>query len=179
MFLINSFHCHYCFLESFGRRNTTLKKFEIFFCRPHCSCSFIWGYLVYQDGGVWFDVIILWELRLHAPVEEGLFGTVFLLPVFLLLLLKIFFNMTGRIFIITVVVTSVIVSRVKGLIFYEKYILCNSGCNHTHTLLSAFGLKKNGLEGRVWSLYLMPGFFAVNEYDRFMIPSTVVNYNPD
>ncbi|UKB81051.1 lycopene cyclase domain-containing protein [Chryseobacterium sp. MEBOG07] len=185
--LINFFTVIICFLASFDRRIQFNKHFGTFLLSSTIvAVPFIlWDIWFTKMGVWWFDVHYTLGVKIAGlPVEEWLFF--YCIPfacVFTYYCLEKFFNLDwADLFNNLIVFTAVIVLAVTGLLFYEKIYTLLTVVVTILTLCYLHFVAKKEWIGRASFVYfiLMPGFFAVNGIlTGSVIPSPVVNYNPD
>ncbi|PWN63983.1 lycopene cyclase domain-containing protein [Chryseobacterium viscerum] len=185
--LINFFTVIICFLASFDRRIQFNKHFGTFLLSSTIvAVPFIlWDIWFTKMGVWWFDVHYTLGVKIAGlPVEEWLFF--YCIPfacVFTYYCLEKFFNLEwADLFNNLIVFTAVIVLAVTGLLFYEKIYTLLTVVVTILTLCYLHFVAKKEWIGRAGFVYfiLMPGFFAVNGIlTGSVIPSPVVNYNPD
>ncbi len=185
--LINFFTVIICFLASFDRRIEFNKLFGKFLLSSTIvAIPFIlWDIWFTAKGVWWFDLHYTLGIKIaELPIEEWLFF--YCIPfacVFTYYCLEKFFKMEWvSVFNNLIVFTAVIVLSVAGLLYYEKiYTLLTVVVTILTLCYLHFIAKKDWIAkaGFVY-LILMPGFFAVNGIlTGSLIPSPVVNYNPD
>lgn len=185
--LINFFTVIICFLASFDRRIQFNKHFGTFLLSSTIvAVPFIlWDIWFTKMGVWWFDVQYTLGVKIAGlPIEEWLFF--YCIPfacVFTYYCLEKFFNLEwADLFNNLIVFTAVIVLAVTGLLFYEKIYTLLTVVVTILTLCYLHFVAKKEWIGRASFVYfiLMPGFFAVNGIlTGSVIPSPVVNYNPD
>lgn len=185
--LINFFTVIICFLASFDRRIQFDKLFGKFLLSSTIVAIpfIIWDIWFTARGVWWFDLNYTLGFKIAGlPIEEWLFF--YCIPfacVFTYYCVEKFYT-TDRADVLNnlIVFTAVIVLGVAGLLYHERIYtlltvivtICTLGYLH-------FIAKKEWI-GRASFVYLilMPGFFAVNGIlTGSLIPSPVVNYNPD
>ena len=185
--LINFFTVIICFLASFDRRIQFDKLFGKFLLSSTIVAIpfIIWDIWFTARGVWWFNLNYTLGFKIAGlPIEEWLFF--YCIPfacVFTYYCVEKFYT-TDRADVLNnlIVFTAFIVLGVAGLLYHERIYtlltvivtICTLGYLH-------FIAKKEWI-GRASFVYLilMPGFFAVNGIlTGSLIPSPVVNYNPD
>lgn len=185
--LINFFTVIICFLASFDRRIQFDKLFGKFLLSSTIVAIpfIIWDIWFTARGVWWFDLNYTLGFKIAGlPIEEWLFF--YCIPfacVFTYYCVEKFYTTDWADVLNNLIVfTAVIVLGVAGLLYHERIYtlltvivtICTLGYLH-------FIAKKEWI-GRASFVYLilMPGFFAVNGIlTGSLIPSPVVNYNPD
>lgn len=185
--LINFFTVIICFLASFDRRIRFNKLFGKFLLSSTIVAIpfIIWDVWFTSKGVWWFDLNYTLGFTIAGlPIEEWLFF--YCIPfacVFTYYCLEKFFSLRGIDGLNNLIVfTAVVVLSVTGLLYHERIytlltvIVTISTLSYLH-----FIVKKNWIARASFVyLVLMPGFFAVNGIlTGSLIPSPVVNYNPD
>lgn len=185
--LINFFAVIICFLASFDRRI----QFNRFFGKFLISSTIvaipfiIWDIWFTGMGVWWFDLryTLGWKIA-RLPVEEWMFF--YCIPfacVFTYYCLEKFFNLSlAGAFNNLIVFTSVIILSVAGLLYHHRIYTLLTVIVTLITLCYLHFIAKKEWIGKASLVYLvlMPGFFAVNGIlTGSLIPSPIVNYNPD
>ncbi|GEJ43999.1 hypothetical protein CRS_06070 [Chryseobacterium sp. ON_d1] len=185
--LINFFTVIICFLASFDRRIQFNKHFGTFLLSSTIvAIPFIlWDICFTRMGVWWFDLKYTLGFKIAGlPVEEWLFF--YCIPfacVFTYYCFEKFYKLAwAEVFNNLIVFTSVIILAVAGLLFFNKIYTLLTVIVTILTLCYLHFIAKKGWIGKVSLVYLilMPGFFAVNGIlTGSVIPSPVVNYNPE
>ncbi|MDQ1859100.1 lycopene cyclase domain-containing protein [Chryseobacterium sp. WLY505] len=185
--LINFFTVIICFLASFDRRI----QFNRFFGKFLLSSTIvavpfiIWDIWFTSKGVWWFDLHYTLGFKIAGlPIEEWLFF--YCIPfacVFTYYCIEKFFTMDWvSVFNNLIVFTGIIILSVAGLLYYQKIYTLVTIVITLLTLCYLHFIAEKDWIGKASFVYiiLMPGFFAVNGIlTGSLIPSPVVNYNPD
>lgn len=185
--LINFFTVIICFLASFDRRIQFNKLFAKFLLSSTIVAIpfIIWDIWFTAKGVWWFDLNYTLGLKIAGlPIEEWLFF--YCIPfacVFTYYCLEKFYTLNRADTLNNLIVfTAFIILGVVGLLYYEKIYTLLTVIVTISTLCYLHFVAKKEWIGRASFVYLvlMPGFFAVNGIlTGSLIPSPVVNYNPD
>ncbi|AZA76397.1 lycopene cyclase domain-containing protein [Chryseobacterium sp. G0186] len=185
--LINFCTVIICFLASFDKRIKFNKLFGKFLISSTIvAIPFIaWDIWFTAKGVWWFDLNYTLGLKIAGlPIEEWLFF--YCIPfacVFTYYCLEKFFILEWISVLNNLIVfTSVIILGVVGLIYYERIYTLLTVIVTLFTLGYLHFIAQKEWLGKASFVYLvlMPGFFAVNGIlTGSIIPSPVVNYNPD
>lgn len=185
--LINFFTVIICFLASFDRRIQFNKLFGKFLLSSTIVAIpfIIWDVWFTSKAVWWFDLNYTLGFTIAGlPIEEWLFF--YCIPfacVFTYYCLEKFFSLRGIDGLNNLIVfTAVIVLSVTGLLYHERiYTLLTVVVTIFTLYYLHFIVKKDWIaQASFVYLVLMPGFFAVNGVlTGSLIPSPVVNYNPD
>lgn len=185
--LINFFTVIICFLASFDRRIQFNKLFGKFLLSSTIVAIpfIIWDVWFTSKGVWWFDLNYTLGFTIAGlPIEEWLFF--YCIPfacVFTYYCLEKFFSLRGIDGLNNLIVfTAVIVLSVMGLLYHERIYTLLTVIVTIFTLCYLHFIVKKDWLARASFVYLvlMPGFFAVNGIlTGSLIPSPVVNYNPD
>ncbi|MBE4948227.1 lycopene cyclase domain-containing protein [Chryseobacterium culicis] len=185
--LINFFTVIICFLASFDRRI----QFSRFFGKFLLSSTIvaipfiIWDIWFTSKEVWWFDLKYTLGFKIAGlPVEEWLFF--YCIPfscVFTYYCLEKYFTLDWmRAFNNLIVFTALIILGVAGLLYYERIYTLLTVLVTIITLCYLHFIAQKEWLGKASFVYtvLTPGFFAVNGIlTGSIIPSPVVNYNPD
>lgn len=185
--LINFFTVIICFLASFDGRI----QFNRFFGKFLLSSTIvavpfiIWDIWFTAKGVWWFDLRYTLGFKIAGlPIEEWLFF--YCIPfacVFTYYCLEKFFTMAWTSsFNNLIVFITVIILGVVGLLYDERIYTLLTVIITIITLCYLHFIAHKEWIGKASFVYLvlMPGFFAVNGIlTGSLIPSPVVNYNPD
>ncbi|WP_288447159.1 lycopene cyclase domain-containing protein [Chryseobacterium culicis] len=185
--LINFFTVIICFLASFDRRIQFHRFFGSFLLSSTIvAVPFIlWDIWFTARGVWWFDLNYTLGFKIAGlPVEEWLFF--YCIPfacVFTYYCIEKFYQLewVGA-FNNLIVFTSVIILSVIGFLYYERIYTLLTVIVTLFTLCYLHFIAKKEWIGKASLVYLilMPGFFAVNGIlTGSLIPSPVVNYNPE
>ncbi|RLJ32384.1 lycopene cyclase domain-containing protein [Chryseobacterium sp. 7] len=185
--LINFFTVIICFAASFDRRIQFNKLFGKFLLSSTIVAVpfIIWDIWFTARGVWWFDLKYTLGFKIAGlPVEEWLFF--YCIPfacVFTYYCIEKFYQLewVGA-FNNLIVFTSVIILSVIGFLYYERIYTLLTVIVTLFTLCYLHFIAKKGWIGKASLVYLilMPGFFAVNGLlTGSLIPSPVVNYNPE
>lgn len=185
--LVNFFTVIICFLASFDGRIKFNKLFGKFLLSSTIvAIPFIaWDIWFTAKGVWWFDLKYTLGIKIAGlPIEEWLFF--YCIPfacVFTYYCLEKYFTLGWtRSFNNLIVFTSFIVLGVVGLLYYERIYTFLTVIVTLFTLCYLHFIAQKEWIGMASLVYLilMPGFFAVNGIlTGSLIPSPVVNYNPD
>ncbi len=185
--LINFFTVIICFLASFDRRIQFNKLFGKFLLSSTIVAIpfIVWDIWFTGKGVWWFDYRYTLGVKISGlPIEEWLFF--YCIPfacVFTYYCLEKFFKLAwADLFNNLIVFTAVIVLCLAGLLYYERIYTLLTVIVTLITLCYLHFIAKKEWIGKASFVYLilMPGFFAVNGIlTGSIIPSPVVNYNPD
>lgn len=185
--LINFFTVIICFLASFDGRIQFNKLFGKFLVSSTIVAIpfIIWDIVFTAKGVWWFDLNYTLGFKIAGlPIEEWLFF--YCIPfscVFTYYCFEKFYTLAlANAFNNVIVFTSVIVLGVVGLLYYEKIYTLLTVIVTILTLCYLHFIVQKEWIGKASFVYLvlMPGFFAVNGIlTGSLIPSPVVNYNPD
>ena len=185
--LINFFTVIICFLASFDGRIQFNKLFGKFLVSSTIVAIpfIIWDIVFTAKGVWWFDLNYTLGFKIVGlPIEEWLFF--YCIPfscVFTYYCFEKFYTLAlANAFNNVIVFTSVIVLGVVGLLYYEKIYTLLTVIVTILTLCYLHFIAQKEWIGKASFVYLvlMPGFFAVNGIlTGSLIPSPVVNYNPD
>ncbi len=145
----------------------------------------IWDIVFTAKGVWWFDLNYTLGFKIAGlPIEEWLFF--YCIPfscVFTYYCFEKFYTLAlANAFNNVIVFTSVIVLGVVGLLYYERIYTLLTVIVTILTLCYLHFIAQKEWIGKASFVYLvlMPGFFAVNGIlTGSLIPSPVVNYNPD
>lgn len=185
--LINFFTVIICFLSSFDGRIQFNKLFGKFLVSSTIVAIpfIIWDIVFTAKGVWWFDLNYTLGFKIAGlPIEEWLFF--YCIPfscVFTYYCFEKFYTLAlANAFNNVIVFTSVIVLGVVGLLYYERIYTLLTVIVTILTLCYLHFIAQKEWIGKASFVYLvlMPGFFAVNGIlTGSLIPSPVVNYNPD
>ncbi|PWN72119.1 lycopene cyclase domain-containing protein [Chryseobacterium phosphatilyticum] len=185
--LINFFTVIICFLASFDRRIQFNKLFGKFLLSSTIvAIPFIMWDIWFTGKGVWwFDYRYTLGVKISGlPIEEWLFF--YCIPfacIFTYYCLEKFFKLAwADLFNNLIVFTAVIVLCLAGLLYYERIYTLLTVIVTLITICYLHFIAKREWIGKASFVYLilMPGFFSVNGIlTGSIIPSPVVNYNPD
>lgn len=185
--LINFFTVIICFLASFDKRIQFNRLFGKFLLSSTIvAIPFImWDIWFTAKGVWWFDLSYTLGFKIAGlPIEEWLFF--YCIPfacVFTYYCIEKFFDLgLANAFNNIIVFTAVIVLSVVGLLNYDRIYTLLTVIITILTLGYLHFMAKKEWIGKASFVYLilMPGFFAVNGIlTGSLIPSPVVNYNPD
>lgn len=185
--LINFFTVIICFLASFDRRIQFNKLFGKFLLSSTIvAIPFIMWDIWFTGKGVWwFDYRYTLGVKISGlPIEEWLFF--YCIPfacIFTYYCLEKFFKLGwADLFNNLIVFTAVIVLCLAGLLYYERIYTLLTVIVTLITICYLHFIAKREWIGKASFVYLilMPGFFSVNGIlTGSIIPSPVVNYNPD
>lgn len=185
--LINFFTIIICFVASFDRRIHFHKLFGKFLLSSTIvAIPFIaWDIWFTAKGVWWFDLKYTLGFKIAGlPIEEWLFF--YCIPfacVFTYYCLEKFFALAWTTALNNLIVfTAFIVLGVVGLLYYERIYTLLTVIVTIITLFYLHFIAQKEWIGKASFVYLvlMPGFFAVNGIlTGSLIPSPVVNYNPD
>lgn len=185
--LINFFTVIICFLASFDGRIQFNKLFGKFLLSSTIvAIPFIaWDIWFTAKGVWWFDLNYTLGFKIAGlPLEEWLFF--YCIPfacVFTYYCLEKYFTLRWTEGVNNLIVfTSFIILGVVGLLYYERIYTLLTVMVTIVTLGYLHFIAQKEWIGKASFVYLvlMPGFFAVNGIlTGSLIPSPVVNYNPD
>jgi len=185
--LINFFTVIICFLASFDKRIQFNRLFGKFLLSSTIVAIpfIIWDMWFTAKGVWWFDLSYTLGFKIAGlPIEEWLFF--YCIPfacVFTYYCIDKFFDLgLANAFNNIIVFTAVIVLSVVGLLNYDRIYTLLTVIITILTLGYLHFMAKKEWIGKASFVYLilMPGFFAVNGIlTGSLIPSPVVNYNPD
>lgn len=185
--LINFFTVIICFLASFDRRIQFNKLFGKFLLSSTIvAIPFIMWDIWFTGKGVWwFDYRYTLGVKISGlPIEEWLFF--YCIPfacIFTYYCLEKFFKLAwADLFNNLIVFTAVIILCLAGLLYYERIYTLLTVIVTLITICYLHFIAKREWIGKASFVYLilMPGFFSVNGIlTGSIIPSPVVNYNPD
>ncbi len=185
--LINFFTVIICFLASFDKRIQFNRLFGKFLLSSTIVAIpfIIWDIWFTAKGVWWFDLSYTLGFKIAGlPIEEWLFF--YCIPfacVFTYYCIEKFFDLgLANAFNNIIVFTAVIVLSVVGLLNYDRIYTLLTVIITILTLGYLHFIAKKKWIGKASFVYLilMPGFFAVNGIlTGSLIPSPVVNYNPD
>lgn len=185
--LINFFTVIICFLASFDGRIQFNKLFGKFLLSSTIvAIPFIaWDIWFTAKGVWWFDLNYTLGFKIAGlPLEEWLFF--YCIPfacVFTYYCLEKYFTLRWTEGVNNLIVfTSFIILGVVGLLYYERIYTLLTVIVTIVTLGYLHFIAQKEWIGKASFVYLvlMPGFFAVNGIlTGSLIPSPVVNYNPD
>lgn len=185
--LINFFTVIICFLASFDKRIQFNRLFGKFLLSSTIVAIpfIIWDIWFTAKGVWWFDLSYTLGFKIAGlPIEEWLFF--YCIPfacVFTYYCIEKFFDLgLANAFNNIIVFTAVIVLSVVGLLNYDRIYTLLTVIITILTLGYLHFMAKKEWIGKASFAYLilMPGFFAVNGIlTGSLIPSPVVNYNPD
>ncbi|KMQ61873.1 lycopene cyclase [Chryseobacterium sp. BLS98] len=185
--LINFFTVIICFLASFDKRIQFNRLFGKFLLSSTIVAIpfIIWDVWFTAKGVWWFDLSYTLGFKIAGlPIEEWLFF--YCIPfacVFTYYCIEKFFDLgLANAFNNIIVFTAVIVLSVVGLLNYDRIYTLLTVIITILTLGYLHFMAKKEWIGKASFVYLilMPGFFAVNGIlTGSLIPSPVVNYNPD
>lgn len=185
--LINFFTVIICFLASFDGRIQFNKLFGKFLVSSTIVAIpfIIWDIVFTAKGVWWFDLNYTLGFKIAGlPIEEWLFF--YCIPfscVFTYYCFEKFYTLAlSNAFNNVIVFTSVIVLGVVGLLYYERIYTLLTVIVTILTLCYLHFIAQKEWIGKASFVYLvlMPGFFTVNGIlTGSLIPSPVVNYNPD
>ncbi len=185
--MFNFFTVIICFLASFDRRIQFNKLFgKSLLSSTIVAIPFIaWDIWFTAKGVWWFDLDYTLGFKIVGlPVEEWLFF--YCIPfacVFTYYCIEKFYHPDWAVaFNNLIVFTSFIILGVVGFLYYERIYTLLTVIVTLLTLFYLHFIAQKEWIGKVTLVYLilMPGFFAVNGIlTGSLIPSPVVNYNPD
>jgi len=185
--LINFFTVIICFLASFDKRIQFNRLFGKFLLSSTIVAIpfIIWDIWFTSKGVWWFDLSYTLGFKIAGlPIEEWMFF--YCIPfacVFTYYCIEKFFDLgLANAFNNIIVFTAVIVLSVVGLLNYDRIYTLLTVIITILTLGYLHFMAKKEWIGKASFVYLvlMPGFFAVNGIlTGSLIPSPVVNYNPD
>ncbi len=185
--LINFFTVIICFLASFDRRIQFHKLFGKFLlsCTIVAIPFIIWDIWFTAKGVWWFNVDYTLGIKIAGlPIEEWMFF--YCIPfacVFTYYCLEKFFTFGWADVLNNLIVfIAVVVLGVAGLLYHERIYTFLTVTVTLITLCYLHFIVQKEWIGKASFVYLilMPGFFAVNGIlTGSLIPSPVVNYNPD
>lgn len=185
--LINFFTVVICFLASFDKRILFNRFFGTFLISSTIvAVPFIgWDIWFTEKGVWWFDTRYTLGFTLAGlPIEEWLFF--YCIPfacVFTYYCMNKFFDLKWvNSFNNIIVFTATIFLTVVGLLYHHKIYTFITVIVTLLTLSYLHFIAKKEWIGQASLVYLilMPGFFAVNGIlTGSIIPSPIVNYNPD
>lgn len=185
--LINFFTVVICFLASFDKRILFNRFFGTFLISSTIvAVPFIgWDIWFTEKGVWWFDTRYTLGFTLAGlPIEEWLFF--YCIPfacVFTYYCMDKFFNLKWvNSFNNIIVFIATIFLTVVGLLYHHKIYTLVTVIVTLLTLSYLHFIAKKEWIGQASLVYLilMPGFFAVNGIlTGSIIPSPIVNYNPD
>ncbi|UKB86015.1 lycopene cyclase domain-containing protein [Chryseobacterium sp. MEBOG06] len=185
--LINFFTVIICFIASFDRRIRFNQYFGTFLLSSTIVAIpfIIWDIWFTKMGVWWFDVKYTLGFKvIGLPVEEWLFF--YCIPfacVFTYYCVDKFYTMKwAHAFNNLIIFTWVIFLGVAGLLYYDRIYTLLTVIVTVFTLCYLHFIVKSEWIGQATFIYLIliPGFFAVNGIlTGSVIPSPVVNYNPE